>query len=81
MELHTTINMEIKKMRVRTPNQEKALKWYCEKNNLKPQLSSHPVYYFINEYGKQVTANIQSIVREWDDDRKAKKKRGEGQLA
>lgn len=35
----------------RTPNQEKALAWYCEKNDLIPQLSIHPVYYFLDKRG------------------------------
>lgn len=57
----------------RTPNQNKALKWFCDKYRLKPQLSTHPTYYFRNENGDEVTHSIIHITAEWDRDRKTKK--------
>lgn len=66
----------------RTPNQEKALKWYGEKYQLRPQLSAHPVYYFVEKSsGNHITRNILHITREWDDDRQASKRRNSGKLA
>jgi len=62
-------------MSSRTPNQEKALAWYCEKNNLRPQLSAHPVYYFLDKSDNESTRDIQHIVAEWKAQRKNEKRR------
>jgi hypothetical protein len=66
-------------MSSRTPNQDKALAWYCQTNNLKPQLSAHPVYFFTNEKGKTEERNIQHIVADWErwreEERKSNKRR------
>lgn len=61
-------------MSTRTPNQEKALAWYCEEHNLMPQLSTHPTYYFVDKStGEKSEKNIHSILREWEDWRSADK--------
>lgn len=66
-------------MSSRTPNQEKALAWYCQQHNLKPQLSAHPVYTFTNEKGGTEEHNIQHIVADWErwreEERKSNKRR------
>ena len=35
-------------MSQRTPNDDKAIAWYCKENNLIPQLSTHPTYNFVH---------------------------------
>jgi hypothetical protein len=62
----------------RTPNQEKALKWYVEKHHLTPQLSAHPVYYFVDKgTGKEKKVNISHIVADWERMRKVNKAKAE----
>lgn len=61
-------------MPTRTPNQDKALKWFCEVNGLKPQLSSHPLYYFTDEDGNQQKHLMSHIMGDWERDRQEKKR-------
>lgn len=64
-------------MSSRTPNEEKALAWYCQEKGLIPQLSSHPIYNFIEkETGKKSEEHIQNIVRGWQESKKPGGKRG-----
>lgn len=58
----------------RTPNQDKALGWYLEKHNLMPQLSTHPVYYFVDKDGNKSQDNIHNILGAWEKMRKQEKK-------
>lgn len=54
----------------RTPNEEKALAWYCEVNDLIPQLSTHPICYFRDKDGNEVSARLEHIVMNWETSRK-----------
>jgi hypothetical protein len=58
-------------MSSRTPNQEKALAWFCQEKDYKPQLSTHPTYYFTTKTGKTVEHSITSIVLQWQKMRDA----------
>lgn len=60
-------------MSSRTPNQEKALRWFVETNDLVPQLSTHPVDYFKDREGNERKEYISHIVMNWETERKAKK--------
>lgn len=57
-----------------TLNQGKALTWFCDEKSLKPQLSSHPTYFFTNKKGEEVTHNIHNIVASWNRMRKEQEK-------
>lgn len=61
-------------MASRTPNENKALRWYVENNGLRPQLSSHPYYYFTDTAGEQKRVNILHIVADWERWRKDEKR-------
>lgn len=56
------------------PNQGKALAWYCEKNNLSPQLSTYPIMYFLDENGNEHKRHIEHLTREWEEWRKEQKR-------
>lgn len=43
----------------------KAIKWYAETYDLKPQLSAPPTMYFKDAQGREVTHNLGAIVLEW----------------
>jgi hypothetical protein len=62
-------------MSSRTPNQNKALEWFCTERALFPQLSAHPIYYFKGKDGKEVNFNISTIVALWESSRKSTKER------
>lgn len=61
-------------MSTRTPNQEKALRWFCETNELRPALSVHPKYDFYDHDGKLQTHHITHIVKAWEEQREIDKK-------
>lgn len=51
----------------RTPNEEKALAWFCQTNDYVPQLSAHPIYFFKHrKSGKEIEKHISAIRREWE---------------
>lgn len=58
----------------RTPNMEKALRWFCEEYDLIPQLSTHPIYYFKDKDGVEEKHNIFVIVGAWERMRKEEKR-------
>lgn len=59
----------------RTPTQNKAIQWYCERNDLVPQLSTHPVYYFRHrETGKESHMLLEHIVQEYQREKKEESK-------
>lgn len=57
-------------MSSRTPTENKALAWYCEANNLIPQLSAHPVYFFRNRAGEESKILLEHIVQDYQRARK-----------
>lgn len=60
---------------IRTPNQDKALKWYIDTNNLRVQLSAHPIYFFLDSKGNEQKRNIINIHMNWEEWHKNEKKR------
>lgn len=58
----------------RTPTENKALAWYCEENNLIPQLSTHPTYYFRDREGNESRREIEHILADYNRMREAKRK-------
>lgn len=59
----------------RTPNQDKALVWYVGEHKLKPQLSTHPVYYFVDKNGNEQKVLMAHMMADWERMRLAKKKK------
>jgi hypothetical protein len=59
----------------RTPTEDKALAWWCSKNNLVPQLSTHPVYYFVDKStGEESNRNIKNLTTEFKRERDQEKR-------
>ena len=57
------------------PSQWKAMQYYIEKHNLKPQLSAYPIMQFLNEKGESEAHHIDHIVMEYNRDKKEAKKK------
>lgn len=59
-----------------TARDYKAIEWYIETNNLKPQLSAPPTMYFIDADGNEVTKSLEAIKLEWsawnEEDKRAR---------
>lgn len=50
--------------------QLKAINWYCTENNLRPELSAFPEYFFTNkETGERTSKSISTLVDWYDADR------------
>lgn len=67
----------------RTPTQDKALAWWCEKEGLILQMSTHPKYFFKNKGTGEITTRLlEPLTFEYKafikDQKKSQKKRGEG---
>ena len=58
----------------RSPNQDKALIWYIEANQLTPQLSAYPTYRFLDKDGVETNRHIFTITSDWKKWRKQEKK-------
>ncbi len=57
------------------PNEQKALKRYCEAHSLIPQaLSLYPTMYFIDSSGEEHKRLMFAIVQEWEEWRKEEKR-------
>lgn len=50
----------------RTLKQDRAISWYCQTNNFKPQLSTHPVYFFKDSEGNKIEVHLSVIVHEYE---------------
>lgn len=64
----------------RSPLQDKAIAWFAEQNGLKPQMSAHPVYYFVDENGVEQHHNILNLVAQFErwrvENKRSERKRG-----
>lgn len=56
-----------------TASDYKAINWYCQSYDLKPQLSAAPLMRFSNTKGEHITAELETIKAEyhaWNEDDK-----------
>ncbi len=58
-----------------TAKQYKAIKWYAEKEELRPQLSAYPTVYFLNKDGVTVKENILSLTTAYEGREKREKRK------
>jgi hypothetical protein len=62
-------------MELATPRQRRAFAWFCQVNNLRPELSAHPNYRFTDRSnGELKTFHLKDIADQYDEYKKMEKK-------